>query len=116
MTSILGSRRDDGFSETARFGRGPDCEAGSHRRQLDAVRSHDRTMAVAIRGWRFADDLAERAAERPEPGDPNIETDIGDASVRLAQQEHRALDASTLQLSVRRLAKDSAEAADAVGF
>src|SRR4029078_12261510 len=39
------------------------------------------------------------------------EADVGDAAVGFAQEEHRALDPSPLQVPVRRLAENGAEAA-----
>lgn len=39
-----------------------------------------------------------------------------DAPVRLAQQEHRALDSASLEVVVRRFAEDGAKAADEVSL
>ena len=65
---------------------------------------------------RLADDLAERPAEGPEAGEADIEADVGDAAVGLAQEEHRALDSSPLQVPVGRLPEDGAEAAAEMRF
>src|SRR5687768_15863566 len=63
---------------------------------------------------RIAHDRGEGAAEGPEAGEPDVEADLGDAAVGLAQEEHRALDATALQIAVRRLAEGRAEYADEV--
>src|SRR4051794_40278343 len=91
---LLGVRRPR-FSETAR----------SHPRPREAVR-HDGpdNAAVAVLRRRLADDLAERAAERAQAREPDVEADLGHALVRLAEQEHRALDAPALEVAMRRLA------------
>src|SRR5262249_13115562 len=62
----------------------------------------------------LADDLAERAAERAEAEEADVEADLGDAALGLAQQEHRALDAAALQIAVRRLTERRLEGADEV--
>ena len=71
-------------------------------------------MRRAVARRRLADDLPERAAEGPQAGEADIEADVGDAAVGLAQEEHRALDPPPLQVTVRRLPEDGAEAADEV--
>src|ERR671913_215599 len=76
------------FSGTARMRRASGCFARAHRRQLDAMGRDDRPVSRAIARRRLADDLAERAAERPEAGEADVEADVGDVSVRLAQEEH----------------------------
>ena len=63
---------------------------------------------------RLADDLAERAAEGAQAGEADVEADVGDAAVRLAQQEHGAFYPSPLEVPVRRLAEDRSEGADEV--
>jgi hypothetical protein len=60
---------------------------------------------------RLADDVLERAAERPEAEEADVQGDLGDAAVGLAQEDHRALDAAALQVAVRRLAEGRAERA-----
>ena len=48
-------------------------------------------MPQAIVRRRLADDVAERPAEGAQAGKADVEADVGDAAVGLAQQEHRAL-------------------------
>ena len=50
----------------------------------------------------------------PEAGEADVEADLGDAAVGLAQQEHRPLDPAALQVAVRRLAERRPEGADEV--
>src|SRR5437879_6515701 len=71
-------------------------------------------MPHAVVRWRLSDDLPERAAEGPRAGEADVEADVGDAAVGLAQQEHRALHPPPLQVTVRRLPEDGAEATDEV--
>ena len=82
-----------------------------HGRHLEAVGRHHRPMPGAVARRRLADDLPERAAEGPQAGEADVEADVGDAAVGLAQQEHRALHPPPLQVAVRRLPEDGAEAA-----
>ena len=70
--------------------------------------------APPICGRRLADDVAERPAERPQAGEPDVEADVGHAAVGLAQQEHRPLDPPALQIAVRRLAERGAKRPDEV--
>src|SRR3954451_5977615 len=92
------------FSETARSRPGH-AEAGRRGR-------HGRGLAVLAR--RLADDDAERAAERAEAPEADVDGDLGHAAVGLAQQEHRALDAPALQVAMRRLPERGAERPDEV--
>src|SRR6059036_1287188 len=46
----------------------------------------------------------------------DVEANIGYAAIGLAQQEHRALNAPTLQVAVRRLAKGGAEGTNEMGL
>src|SRR5919199_146658 len=94
------------FSETARSG---PChrEAGRYGTDLGAV---------AVVGRRLAHDVAERPAEGAQAGETNVEADVRYATVRLAQQEHRALDSPPLQVAVRRLAEGVPKRADEVGL
>ena len=62
----------------------------------------------------LADDLPERATEGPQAVEADVEADVGDAAVGLAQQEHRALHTPPLQVTMRRLPEDGAEGADEV--
>jgi hypothetical protein len=71
-------------------------------------------MAAAIGARRLAHDLVEGPAECSQAGEGDIETDIGDAAVGLAQEEHGALHPSPLQVAVRRFAEHVAEAATEV--
>src|SRR4029078_10809367 len=113
---MLWRGRRGGFSETARLRGHAGRDAWTHRRELNAVRRHDRAVSEAVMRGRLADDLAERPAEGPEAGEAHIEADIGHASIRLAQEEHRPLDAPPLQVAVRGLAEDRPKAADEVRF
>src|SRR3954464_7530311 len=92
------------FSKTAR----------SHPAHREARRGVGRLRAAAVLRGRLADDAAERAAERAEAREADVEADLGDAAVGLAQQEHRALDAAALQVAVWRLAEGRAERPDEV--
>jgi hypothetical protein len=83
---------------------------------LEAVRGLDRVVAVSVGGRRLADDGPERAAEGSEAGEPDIEADVSDTSVGLAQQKHRSLDSSPLEVAMRRLAEAGPETADEMGL
>src|SRR5688500_15574152 len=87
------------FSETARPRPG--------HRKTGRRSGHDRVLAVF--GGRLADDVAEGARERAQAVEPDVEADVGHAAVRFPQQVHRALDAATLQVAMRRLAKSRPE-------
>src|SRR5947209_19047347 len=95
-----------GFSKTARSGPGHG-EAG--RGGLDLS-----LLAVQRRG--LAGDLGEGAAEGAEAVEADLQADVGDAAIGFAQQEHGPLDASALQVAVRRLAESRAEGANEVRF
>ena len=84
------------------------------RRHLHTVRRDDRPVPESVVRRRFADDLAEGAAEGAQAGEADVEADVGDAAVRLAQQEHGAFHPSPLEVPVRRLAEDRSEGADEV--
>src|SRR5215207_2374133 len=92
------------FSETARSRPGP----------REAVGDRGDVGAPAIRRRRLAHDRAERPAEGPEAGEADVEADLRHAAVGLAQQEHRALDAAALQVTVRGLAERRPERPDEV--
>src|SRR5207302_1606837 len=47
----------------------------------------------------------------PPAGEADVEADVGDAAVGLAEQEHRALHPPPLQVTVRRLPEDGSETA-----
>src|SRR4051794_19730670 len=94
---IMGSKlRADArprFSETAR-------SRPAHR---EAGRDGHGLAARAELRRRLADDLPERAAERAEAEEADVDAYLGHAALGLAQQEHRALDAPALQVAMRRL-------------
>src|SRR3954465_13260264 len=102
MGATLIGRARSRFSETA----------GSRPRLGEAGRRRWRgAHPLAERRGRLADDLLERAAERAQAGEPDLEADVGDAQVALAQRSHGAFDAAALQVAVRRLAERRAERA-----
>src|SRR3984893_19150819 len=70
--------------------------------------------APAVGRRRFAHDLAEGAAERAQTGEADVETDLRYAAIGLAQQEHRPLHASALQVAMGCLAEGGAEGANEV--
>jgi hypothetical protein len=111
ITCTVGRDEGQRFSETARFRSVVGRHARPHRRQLDALRCDDRAVAQPVPGWGLADDPPEGATERPEAGESDVEADLGHAPIGLAKQEHRAFDPPSLQVPVRRLAEDVAEAA-----
>jgi hypothetical protein len=73
-------------------------------------------VALAVARWRLADDLPKGATERSQAHEADVEADVGDAPVGLAQQEHRSLDTPPLQVAVRGFPEDGAEAANEVGL
>src|SRR5256885_819149 len=86
---------------------------------IGGARASRGRRARAARGGRRArqrltEDLPERAAEGSPAGEADVEADVGDAAVGLAQQEHRALHSPPLQVTVRRFPEDGSEAADEV--
>jgi hypothetical protein len=103
------------FSKRAHWVRLPGAAVRSHSGELDAVRRHDRAMSSPIGARRLADDRTEGSAERAETGEADSEAHVGDAAIGLAQQEHRALHAPSLQVAVRGLAEYGAETAAEVG-
>ena len=54
----------------------------------------------------------ERSAEGAQAGEPDVEADVGNASIGFAQQEHGALDAPALKVSMWSLVKGRAESPD----
>src|SRR5690349_7318492 len=104
MEVTLVAARPVRFSETAR----------PRPRHGEAVGDVVRDPPPAVAGGRFADDGAERPAERPEAGEADVEADVGHAAVGLHEQEHRPLDAPALQVAMRRLAEGGPEGADEV--
>ena len=99
------SPRAAGFSKTARSRPGH-REAGRHGGDVGRGRGRRVGDSPTI--------VAERAAERAEAAEADVEADVGDAAVGLAQQEHRPLDPPALQVAVRRLAEGRPEGADEV--
>jgi hypothetical protein len=61
-------------------------------------------------------DREERAGERAEAGEADVQADVGHAAVGLAQKEHGAFEPAALQVAVRRLAEGGAERANEVGL
>src|SRR5699024_5791322 len=66
--------------------------------------------------WRFADDVVEGTAERAQTGEPDIQADVGHAALRRAEQEHRPLDPTALEIAVRCLAERGTKGPDEMGF
>src|SRR5687768_17577479 len=62
-----------------------------HRGELDTMGRDDRPMAPAISGRRLAHDRREGPAECPQAREGDVETDVRDTPIALAQQEHGAL-------------------------
>jgi hypothetical protein len=56
------------------------------------------------------------STEGAEAREPDIEADVGHASIGFAQQEHGALDTPALKVSMRSLVKRRAERPDEVRF
>src|SRR5437879_5511086 len=92
------------FSKTARSrpGQGEAGWAGGDRSALPRF------------GRRLTDDLPKAAAEAAQAVEADVEADVGHAAVGRAQEEHRALDPPTLQITVRGLAEGGSESPDEV--
>src|SRR5579875_17754 len=67
--------------------------------------------SAPVHGRRLSDDLPEGAAERPEAAEADLEADLRHRTAGLAQQLHRPLHPTSLQVSVRCLPKGGAELA-----
>src|SRR5688572_16129986 len=106
----LGRDRRSRFSKTARSRGFSSRYPRPHRCELDTVGRDARPMAPAITGWGLAHDLAEGAAEGSQAREGDVEADVRDAPIALAQQEHGALHPPPLQVAVRGLAEHRAEA------
>src|SRR5213595_3156 len=65
---------------------------------------HRPGFLTRVRAGRNTDEFGEAGAEGAQRRAADRETDIGDAEAATAQQRHRALDASSHQVAVRRLA------------
>src|SRR5438132_6413741 len=70
--------------------------------------------ALAVDGWRLADDLLKAAAEGTQAVEANVEADVRHAAVGRPQQEHRPLDPAPLEVAVRSLAEGRAKGSDEV--
>src|SRR5574337_831869 len=105
MSRTLGRGGRLRFSKTARLHGFPKRRPRAHCRELNTVGRDDWPMAPAVAGRRLAHDLAEGSAEGSQAREGDVEADIGDAAVGLAQEQHRALHPSPLQVAVRRLAE-----------
>src|SRR6476620_8934580 len=81
--------------------------AGDHRRRGAAV-------AVAVRGRRLAHDVLEGGREPADALEADVERDLRDGLIGLAQQVGGALDPAALQVAVRGLAELELEGADEV--
>src|SRR2546430_2144088 len=91
--ALLSSRAHPGHGRASRHEqmRALACEAGSIRRR------------------RLPHDRPKRAAEGAEAVEPNVEANLGDGTLRLAQQLHGPLHPAALQVAMRRLAERGAE-------
>jgi hypothetical protein len=69
------------------------------------------SLLSAIDAGRYADELGEAGAERPERGAAHLEAHVGDAQVTATHERHRALDAPRHEVGVRRLAVSESEPA-----
>src|SRR5260370_9789646 len=93
-----------GFSKTARP---RPCHREAHRH-----RHHD--APISVFGRRDADDVAKGAAERAQAAKADVEAYVRHAALGLPEQEHGALDAPSLQVAMRGLAKSRLEGANEV--
>src|SRR5262249_2908878 len=115
MLATLRSRAGGYLSGTART----ICGHGGARpgpRHGETGRDNLGSCSTAVLTWRLADDVAKGTTERAQAGEAHVQTDVGHAAVRFAEQEHGALDAATLQVAMRRLAERLFERADEVGL
>src|ERR1700750_2973519 len=96
MPATLRAAALRGFSESARWA----VQRRRHARG-DAQRRGPR----AVFARRAAHDGAERPAERAEAREPDVEADLRDGAVGLAQERHRPFDPAPLQVAVRGLAE-----------
>src|SRR5829696_4460268 len=99
MALTLRAGRALRFSETARS-HPAHHEAGGHRQ---------RPRSVPVDRRRLTHDAGERAAERAEAREADVEADLGHAEVGLAQQRHRALHPPALKVAVGSLAEGGVE-------
>src|SRR5438045_9287264 len=96
MAAMLGAARRRGFSipDRSRHLLGHTRRHARHRPRYEAL----------IGAGRHPDQFGEAAAERAERRAADLETDLGDVEIALAQQRHRALDAPRHEVAIRRLA------------
>src|SRR5947207_15676375 len=104
MAPTLADARPLRFSKTAR----------SRPRHREAVRDGLYVGSSAVDRRRLADDGPEGPAERPEAGEADVQADLRDTPVGLPQEEHRPLDAATLQVAMRGLSESGAKGPDEV--
>src|SRR5260370_7320993 len=103
---MLGSVRGPGFSKTA----------GSHVGHREAARHRFDLGTCAIFAGCDAEDVTEWAAEGAEGVEADIEADVSDAALGLAQLEHCALNPPALEVAVRHLAESRAKRPYEVGL
>src|SRR5918997_3389583 len=107
MRAKLLDARTARFSETARS-RPRACEARRNGAKVGG--------AAPIARRRLVDDRPERPAKGAEARKADVEADLAHLALGLAQEEHRPLNAPTLEVAMRGLAKGGAEGADEVRF
>src|SRR2546430_1538775 len=90
--------------------------AGSCVGHGEACRGDHDLGPLAVVGRVEAHDVSESPAECAEAGEPDVEADVGDLAFGFAEEEHRALDSSSLQVTVGRFAERRLERTDVVGF
>src|SRR5882672_8349840 len=93
-----------GFSKTAR----------SCPRHGEASRDGDNRSALAVAGWRLADDVTEDPAEGAQAAEAHVQADVRHAPVGRPQQKHGPFDPTALEVPVRCLAKSGAKRPDEV--
>src|SRR3954454_2799840 len=102
-----------GFSKTAllRLVAGPGPRHHDARGHVaGGARAAPPSLAVGAR--RHPDHAGERAAEGAQAREPDVEADLGDGPLGLAQQRHRALQPAPLQVAVGGLAERVLERPD----
>src|SRR2546423_13663055 len=70
--------------------------------------------ALAVDGWRLADDLLKAAAEGTQAVEANVEADVRHPAVGRPQQEHRPLDPAPPEVAVRSPPEGRAKGSDEV--
>src|SRR6059058_3448688 len=77
---------------------------------------HRPGFLTRVRAWRNTDEFGEAGAEGAQGRTADRETDLGEAEAATTQQRHRALDAPSHQVAVRRFAvRDPELAAEMAG-